>query len=1027
MLSEVVFARTYAKTLSNGKKETYEECVERVENMHINKFPHLAVKIHQHFKMVFDKKVVPSMRSMQFAGKGIEDSNARMYNCSFTNIESFRDISDILYLLLCGTGCGFSVQRRHVEKLPVINIGDSKDSFVIPDSKEGWADSIFSLMENPEITFSYALIRPRGSPLSTGGTASGPETLETLHKEIRTIVRQSVGRKLKPIEVHDILCQISDLVVCAGSRRSALISLFDVDEEDMMNCKSGNWFNTHSFRCRANNSAVLIRNSPTIRTDLERVVRRCFANGTGEPGIFLTNDADYGTNPCCEISLRSKQMCNLTEVNVHACQSRQDLLDAVSAAVVLGTLQASYTHFPYIQPAWSENCKEDALLGVSMTGIAQNWPFLSEPGLLDEAAAVAKRVNREWAVLLGINSAARIGCVKPSGSTSALLGTTSGIHAAHASFYLRRVRIETDSPLCCFLLSVMNRGNAVVNALRVNLEKERKEKEKEKKEKNAMSVLPESFLEALSQHSISTTTPLEALARLADSTVAVTKLPILETDVYARKSAQNYVVRNLVLTMPISMEGAILRSEETPVQLLDRAAFVHKHFIQPSHTSGPNFHNVSLTVNYRPSVAEEGRILAWLLEHTDCFAGVSMFPDNEATATEDEEKQEEEKNKEGMEKEEVNNNNGKNVSSNKKTKEKEKKITPMKYPQTPFEEISREEYIRWMEAWGSLGLLVREHMLDSLIPSPSTSASELVSESTGNGTVKTSQPSSMPLESEEKQQLIDFLTSDRFSSVGAADAAGASVSPISSFPTPSPSPFSVFPSPILSSSSLSSTLLVPDVNTPTSSTTTTGNNNNSNTLFDPPSAEDCALMLRETEQNMQQICKKYGSESDSGSSPVLASSSSSTSSSVLTHSPISRTAFMSPPISPPFSLSLSPPPFLTTQKKFSKHFSVFSPPKVVYSALASASSSASTCSPCSLARVCVNSDGIDNIGMSMRMDNQSGGGAEEGSINSNKERVSVEDSFQVLRMGLSRIMWDPKAKDTRRQILACGGGNCEYV
>eukprot|EP00770_Monocercomonoides_exilis_P012999 MONOS_12943.1-p1 / transcript=MONOS_12943.1 / gene=MONOS_12943 / organism=Monocercomonoides_exilis_PA203 / gene_product=ribonucleoside-triphosphate reductase [EC:1.17.4.2] / transcript_product=ribonucleoside-triphosphate reductase [EC:1.17.4.2] / location=Mono_scaffold00757:2809-5193(-) / protein_length=795 / sequence_SO=supercontig / SO=protein_coding / is_pseudo=false len=718
-MSEIVFYRTYAQSLPSRRKETYAETVQRVENMHIEQFPNLATKIHNVMNFVRERKVVPSMRSMQFAGRPLVVSNARMYNCSFTHIESFRDFADILYLLCCGCGCGYSVQKRHVAKLPVINEG--KDEFYqISDSKEGWAESIVKLLENPKIRFDYSLIRPKGSPLSAGGTASGPETLELLHESVRSIISKAVGRQMKPLEIHDILCYLGDLIISGGSRRSALLSLFDVDDEEMMDCKAGwEWFNKHPQRARANNSAVLLRSSPTFLADLQKCVKKCFENGTGEPGIFLTNDLDYGTNPCAEISLKSKQMCNLSEVNVAACRSKEDFLAAVEAATAIGTLQAAYTNFDFLQPEWKKNCEEEALLGVSLTGLAQNWALVSSDGgaLLEEAAKKAKEVNSEWAKMLGIKEAARIGCIKPSGTTSALLGTTSGIHAAHASFYLRRVRIESNSPLAAYLLRILNE---------IKNEKADLDYLASPPHPNSSTASPSHPRFVLSPAS----TPAYAVSKLADECESIIGLPLIETDVYSRQklneeklqqeeklkeakqssevneaSDESHLLSSsaassedkplkvhkitdvpisLVVTMPINMSNSIIRSNETALELLDRVAFIHKHFIQPSHRSGPNYHNVSVTVNYKQTQlnspcdkeiergekkeggehgikvkGEEEEILDWLVRNTDGYSGIALFPDLAS----------------GLE----------------------------QHLQLPFEEITEKEYERWMDTWRKLG------------------------------------------------------------------------------------------------------------------------------------------------------------------------------------------------------------------------------------------------------------------------------------------------------------------------------------
>lgn len=454
-LRDLVHYRTYAKTLPNGKKESVSEVIDRVKHMHQKRFYHLLDdEIEEAFRWVYSRHVVPSMRGMQFAGSAILKSNSRLYNCSYAALTSWRDFSDIFWLLMNGVGAGYSVQSRHISQLPSPSL-QGNTIFAIPDTREGWADSIFMLLENPEVQFEYDQIRPRGARLSSGGTASGPQSLMQAHEQVRHILLPAAlsGRKLKSLEVHDIMCLLADVVVVGGVRRAALISLFDVDDFDMLTCKHGSWWLSHPYRARANNSAVIDRNSAFFEEDLSRVLQMCLDSGCGEPGMILTNDKDYGVNPCSEISLKDGGKCNLSEVNVAMCSSPSEFLDAVESATIIGTLQAAYTDFSYIQDKWKANCEEEALLGVSITGQAQNWDLLSEPQLLRQAAALAVHTNEKWAKKLGINAAARITCTKPSGSTSAWLGTTSGIHAAHAPWYLRRVRIDRKDEFGQYLIS----------------------------------------------------------------------------------------------------------------------------------------------------------------------------------------------------------------------------------------------------------------------------------------------------------------------------------------------------------------------------------------------------------------------------------------------------------------------------------------------------------------------------------------------------------------------------------------------
>ena len=448
LLSEIVFKRTYSQVKPDGTQESEHDAIERVANMHKKKFPRLSSLVTDAFAHVHARRVVPSMRTMQFAGEPIERSNARAFNCAFTSVQSHKDFSDIFWLLMNGCGVGFSAQHRHVISLPIVNATGGR--FFIGDNKEAWADSVSHLIQNPRAVFDYSAIRPAGSLLSTGGTASGPEPLRLAHEKMREILVNAGGRQLKPIEVHDLVCHMADAVVVGGVRRAALISLFDHNDDDMSGAKSGAWWEKNPQRARANNSAVVLRSAPSRAA---KVLTRALASPSGEPGIHLTNNLDMGTNPCGEVSLRDKQFCNLTEINLAACQTVDEMRRAVWAASVIGTLQASYTNFSYIQPQWKKNTEEDALLGVSFTGQAERWDMMRDENLA-ACARIALTTNADTAIQIGINPAARIGCVKPSGTTSAWLGCTSGIHAAHARFYLRRVRLGADTQLAKRLVEV---------------------------------------------------------------------------------------------------------------------------------------------------------------------------------------------------------------------------------------------------------------------------------------------------------------------------------------------------------------------------------------------------------------------------------------------------------------------------------------------------------------------------------------------------------------------------------------------
>jgi len=358
---------------------------------------------------------------------------------------------------LGGTGVGFSVQRHHVSKLPEIRRPSNKSRrFLIGDSIEGWADSVKALIQSyfkgtSRLRFDFSDIRPKGARLVTsGGKAPGPQPLKECLVKIEGILdEKDDGEQLTPIEVHDIVCYIADAVLAGGIRRAALISLFSADDEEMLAAKSGNWWELNPQRGRANNSVVLMRHR-IDRSTFMSIWDRVRESGSGEPGFYFSNDKDWGTNPCCEIGLRPYQFCNLTEVNVSDVTTQEDLEDRVAAATFIGTLQASYTDFHYLRPVWQRTTEKDALIGVSMTGIASGGVL----GLdLDKASLVVKRENRRVAMQIGINPAARTTCVKPAGTTSLTLGTSSGIHAWHNDYYLRRIRVGKNEAIYQYLVN----------------------------------------------------------------------------------------------------------------------------------------------------------------------------------------------------------------------------------------------------------------------------------------------------------------------------------------------------------------------------------------------------------------------------------------------------------------------------------------------------------------------------------------------------------------------------------------------
>lgn len=446
-LSQLVHYRTYSKYLpEKHRRESIEETITRNADMHKRRFPAFAKEIDVAYTDVIARRVVPSMRAMQFAGNAIERRHQRIYNCAFLNITSFLDIRDMFMMSMSGTGVGYSVKKRHVGQLPVITEGVIVPSFVISDSAEGWADSILFLLSNPDIQFDYSHIRPSGEALSSGGTASGPRALMHMHGAVRHILRKTINRKLTSFEVHRICCLIADCVVVGGVRRSALICLFDSDDTELLNCKNTGWGDKYPELARSNNSAVIRKDDPEAKEKASAVIQACFDGGQAEPGLSWTMEDDWGFNPCHEIALRSYGVCNLTEVNVSRCLSKEQFLKAIESATIIGTLQASYTDFKGVQPMWKHNAEADALLGVSLTGQAENIQILT-PDNLREGALLSIQVNRDWAKKLRVNPAKRITTTKPSGTASSWLGTTAGVHAGHEIRYLRRVRIDRETAL----------------------------------------------------------------------------------------------------------------------------------------------------------------------------------------------------------------------------------------------------------------------------------------------------------------------------------------------------------------------------------------------------------------------------------------------------------------------------------------------------------------------------------------------------------------------------------------------------
>ena len=457
-LSKITIFSKYAKYIPELKRrETWDEIVDRYENMMVKKYPNLEKEIKDSATFIRKKKVLPSMRALQFAGPAAEVNNSRIYNCCFLPIDSIHSFSETMFLLLGGTGVGYSVQKHHVDQLPTIIKSEKfkHRNWLIEDSIMGWADAVKVLMKfyfegGLKPKFDFRAIRHKGARLVTaGGKAPGPEPLKICLAHIDAIMeRKENGSKLTPLEAHDILCHIANSVLAGGIRRSAMIALFSHDDEEMITCKYGNWWELNEQRGRSNNSAVLERGN-VGEEEFQSLWKRIEASGSGEPGIYWTNDKDWGTNPCCEIALRPYQFCNLCEVNVSDITCQEDLNDRVTAAAFFGTLQAGFTDFHYLRDVWKMTTFRDALLGIGMTGIASGEVLKYN---LEVAAAIAKKTNQLITEIIGTNEAARITCIKPSGTTSLVLGTASGIHAWHAPHYLRTMRFNKNEDLAQYLM-----------------------------------------------------------------------------------------------------------------------------------------------------------------------------------------------------------------------------------------------------------------------------------------------------------------------------------------------------------------------------------------------------------------------------------------------------------------------------------------------------------------------------------------------------------------------------------------------
>ncbi len=467
-IANFTFTSKYARYSEKHKRrESWKEAITRVEEMHVEKYDFLSEEDKQEIKWAFDlvrdKRAVPSMRSMQFGGPAVTAHNARMFNCSCRHIDSIRSFAECFYLLLCGCGVDFGLTKKYLSRLPDLVDADSKTGIVltysVEDSIEGWSDSLEAQLNSyfkntaysgRKIVFDYSKIRRKGAKLKTGGgKAPGYSGLKNAHIKIKKlfdrIVEKNKQTRVKPINAYDILMHCSDAVLSGGIRRAATSVVFDHDDEEMMNAKTGNWFEENPQRARSNNSVLFLRKK-IKEEDFKKVLQS--AREFGEPGFIFADHEDMLSNPCREIGFVpvtkdgrcGVQFCNLTSINGAKIHSIKDFRDAAKAASIIGTLQAGYTNFHYLRNTTRELTEEEALLGVSITGIMDNPKVLLNAKNQKECAQIAVDTNQEWAKKLGINPAARVTCIKPEGTSSLVLGSASGIHPHHSRKYLRRIQ-----------------------------------------------------------------------------------------------------------------------------------------------------------------------------------------------------------------------------------------------------------------------------------------------------------------------------------------------------------------------------------------------------------------------------------------------------------------------------------------------------------------------------------------------------------------------------------------------------------
>lgn len=472
---EFIYKSRYARWLEDqNRRENWDETVQRLVDYYQSSFKDDVIDGETRetlYDAIYNLEVMPSMRALMTAGPALDRCHVPAYNCAYLPVDSPRSFDEAMYILMCGTGVGYSVESKYVDQLPRISerMEDTDTVITVADSKEGWAKAfreLVSLLIAGQIPkWDVSRVRPAGERLKTfGGRASGPEPLEDLFRFCIKLFTNAAGRRLTSVECHDIMCKVADIVVVGGVRRSAMISLFDCTDDRMSKAKFGAWWEGAPQRALANNSAVYENRKPDVGFFMNKWTE-LYESKSGEPGFFSRAacqkiaarngrrdpEHDFGTNPCSEIILRPFQFCNLTEVVVRSNDSLESLQRKVRIATILGTIQSTFTDFKYLRKKWQDTCNEERLLGVSLTGICDNLHVLASGSNLKALKEVAVETNKEWAERLGINQSAAITCVKPSGTVSQLVNSASGLHTRHSPYYLRTVRADNKDPITAFL------------------------------------------------------------------------------------------------------------------------------------------------------------------------------------------------------------------------------------------------------------------------------------------------------------------------------------------------------------------------------------------------------------------------------------------------------------------------------------------------------------------------------------------------------------------------------------------------